>query len=372
MRILHVGKWYPWTGGVETVRDDIVGGIASLGINCDMLCEAPLGEKGTEYILNEHSRVITAGTKFKITRVPVTPGIITKLRKISNQYDIIHVHQPDPIAIVAMMFSGYKGKVVTHWHADIDEYPLLQKLYNPLPNWLLKRSDVIIATTQITADASPNLKPYKDKITIVPIGIKDPKPQPEMAESIRNQYKGKKIIFGMGRLATYKGFNYLIDAMRELPDDYVCLIGGKGPLKDALSEQIKENGLEEKVKLLGFLSDEEVSAYYDACTLFCMPSIHKGEAFGIVQIEGMAHSKPIVTTKIKDSGVPWVNADGITGINVPVMDSHALVEAILKICSDDSLREEYGNNARKRFTELFEKSVMVNSVLKVYNRLLNS
>lgn len=372
MKILHVGKWYPWTGGVETVRDDIVNGISVLGINCDMLCEAPLGEKSAEYKLNKHSRVFTAGTKFKITRVPITPGIITKLRKIARHYDIIHVHQPDPIAIVAMMLSGYKGKVVTHWHADIDEYPLLQKLYNPLPNWLLNRSDVIIATTQITADASLNLRPYKDKIAIVPIGIKDPTPQHELAKSIRNQYKGKEIIFSMGRLATYKGFNYLIDAMKELPENYVCLIGGKGPLKEALSEQIITQGLEDRVKLLGFLSDEEVSAYYDACTLFCMPSINKGEAFGIVQIEGMAHSKPIVTTKIKDSGVPWVNADGVTGINVPVMDSHALAEAILKIGSDDALREEYSKNARKRFTELFEKSVMVNSVLNIYNRLLNT
>ena len=372
MKILHVGKWYPWTGGVETVRDDIVNGISVLGINCDMLCEATLGEKSAEYKLNKHSRVFTAGTKFKITRVPITPGIITKLRKIARHYDIIHVHQPDPIAIVAMMLSGYKGKVVTHWHADIDEYPLLQKLYNPLPNWLLNRSDVIIATTQITADASLNLRPYKDKIAIVPIGIKDPTPQHELAKSIRNQYKGKEIIFSMGRLATYKGFNYLIDAMKELPENYVCLIGGKGPLKEALSEQIITQGLEDRVKLLGFLSDEEVSAYYDACTLFCMPSINKGEAFGIVQIEGMAHSKPIVTTKIKDSGVPWVNADGVTGINVPVMDSHALAEAILKIGSDDALREEYSKNARKRFTELFEKSVMVNSVLNIYNRLLNT
>ena len=193
MRILHVGKWYPWTGGVETVRDDIVGGISSLGIDCDMLCEAPLGEKGAEFILNEHSKVITAGTKFKITRVPITPGIITKFRKMARNYDIVHIHQPDPIAIVAIMLSGFKGKVVTHWHADIDEYPLLQKLYNPLPNWLLRRSDVIIATTQITADASSNLKPFKDKITIMPIGIKDPTPQPEMAEEIRKQYDGKRV-----------------------------------------------------------------------------------------------------------------------------------------------------------------------------------
>ena len=51
------------------------------------------------------------------------------------------------------------------------------------------------------------------------------------------------------------------------------------------------------------------------------------------------------------------------------MDSHALAEAILKIGSDDALREQYGKNARERFMTLFEKNVMVKSVLNVYKRI---
>jgi glycosyltransferase involved in cell wall biosynthesis len=369
MKILHIGKWYPWNGGVETVRNDIVNGISAMGINCDMLCEAPLGCKRAEYNLNAHCKVVTVKTLFRLIRVPIAPRIIPMFRKMSKHYDIIHIHQPDPIAILALLFSDYSGKIVTHWHADIAEYPLLQKLYNPLPNWLLKHSDIIIATTPITAEASRCLKPFKNKIAILPIGIKDPLLQPELAEIIRKQYTNKKIIFSMGRLATYKGFNFLIDAMKELSEDYVCLIGGKGPLFESLQEQISSLGLDHKVKLLGFLTNEEVSSLYDACTLFCMPSINKGEAFGIVQIEGMAHSKPIIATKIKDSGVPWVNIDGVTGINVEPSNAHEIAKAILQIAENDELKISYGRNARKRFEAMFTREIMVKKCVEIYKSI---
>lgn len=55
----------------------------------------------------------------------------------------------------------------------------------------------------------------------------------------------------MGRLIYYKGYEYLIDAASYLDDSYIILIGGGGPMYTLLQEQIKDKGLEEKVKLLG-------------------------------------------------------------------------------------------------------------------------
>ena len=80
-------------------------------------------------------------------------------------------------------------------------------------------------------------------------------------------------------------------------------------------------------KLLGFLTDEEVSAYFGACDLFCMSSVYATEAFGIVQIEAMSAGKPVVATKIPGSGVSWVNAHKESGINVDPKDSEALAKA---------------------------------------------
>lgn len=371
MKVLQIGKWYPSEGGMEKARDNITYTLSSWGVQCDMLCESR-SHTGNTYKINENCTVFVVGTTFFISRVPVCLKEISLLRKICKQYDILDFHQPNPISVLALMLSGYKGKVVTHWHADIAESFFLLKLYKPIQNWLLRHSDVIFASTPAIVETSPGLKGYENKIEIVPYGIDDPIPQPELVKEIRSEYPNKKIIFGMGRLAAYKGYDYLIDAMQELPEEYVCLIGGKGPLHDQLQSKIQSLGLEERVKLLGFLDDEHVSAYHDASILFCMPSINNGESFGIVQTEAMAHGKPVVTTKVPMSGVSWVNADGVSGLNVPVMDSHALAEAILKIGEDDALREKYGKNARERFISLFDKNVMVKSVLNVYNRLVGN
>ena len=78
-----------------------------------------------------------------------------------------------------------------------------------------------------------------------------------------------------------------------------------------------------KVKLLGHVSDEELPSYYGACDVFCLSSVQKTEAFGIVQIEAMSCGKPVVATKIPHSGVSWVNAHEESGINVVPGNAYA-------------------------------------------------
>lgn len=85
----------------------------------------------------------------------------------------------------------------------------------------------------------------------------------------------------------YKGYRYLIEAARYLTDDYVVLIGGSGPLMCELQAEIETRGVEDKVRLLGRIPDGELPAYYGACDVFCLSSVQKTEAFGIVQIEAM-------------------------------------------------------------------------------------
>ena len=113
-------------------------------------------------------------------------------------------------------------------------------------------------------------------------------PNEENVRAIREKYNGKKLIFSVGRLVGYKGHKYLIDSAKYLPEDYVILIGGNGPLFNTMQQQIEEENLNDKVVLLGRLSDEELADYYGACDLFCLSSIWKTEAFGMVQIEAMS------------------------------------------------------------------------------------
>lgn len=373
MKILQLGKFYPCHGGVEAVMLDLLKGLSKRNIDCDMLCtHITPGEKASTYNINTRSHVFCAKSIMKKYATMISPNMIFWLRQIANDYNIIHIHHPDPMAAVALLLSNYKGKVVLHWHSDIIKQKKLLYLYKPIQNWLLRRASIIVGTTPVYVEQSNSLKRVQDKCTYVPIGIMPMSWDAESVNSIRERFQGKHIVFSLGRLVHYKGFKYLIDAARFLPDDYVVLIGGKGPLKKELEEQISEYKLSGKVHLLGRVSDKDLPNYYRAADIYCLSSIQKTEAFAIVQIEAMSCSRPVIATNIPGSGVQWVNADGVSGINVPICNSHALADAIIKVISNPSLYKKLSSGAYERYTSLFTQDLMIEKCIKIYNKILNS
>ena len=369
MKILQLGKFYPIRGGVEKVMYDLMTGLSAKGVECDMLCAASDDDDVGEDRLNEYSRLICTRTLAKVKATMLSPAMISKLRSISRNYDIVHVHHPDPMACLALYLSGYKGKVVLHWHSDIIKQKKLLQLYRPLQHWLLNRADVIVGTSPVYLKASPWLRKVQDKTVCLPIGVLPLEVDETGAEKLRRKYKGKKVIFSLGRLVPYKGYKYLIDSARYLDDSYVVLIGGGGPLKSQLNEQIEAAGLGGKVKLMGYLTDQEVAAYFGACDIFCMSSVYATEAFGIVQIEAMSAGKPVVATKIPGSGVSWVNADKQSGINVEPEDSEALADAFRRILSNEDVYNAFSAQASQRYWTMFTKNLMIDKCLEIYNNL---
>lgn len=371
MRILQLGKFYPISGGVEKVMYELMESLSQDGIDCDMLCADETHQKHT-YIkrLNDKARIIVTPTWIKRYATCISPQMIWELRKRCQAYDIVHVHHPDPMAALAMLLSGYKGKVVLHWHSDIIKQHALLKFYMPLQNWLIRRADVVVGTTPVYVKESPHLVKARNKLTSIPIGINPIHPEPEKVKAIRNRFAGKKIVFSLGRLVEYKGYKYLVKAASMLPDDYVVLIGGSGALHDDLQGRIEQYHLQGKVILLGRVPDEDLPAYYGACDLYCLSSIYKTEAFAIVQIEAMSCGKPIVATNIPYSGVSWVNEEGVSGLNVEPRNAEALCEAIRKIAENHELYQKLSEGARQRFENHFTREKMLSRCKEVYQQLL--
>lgn len=368
MKILQLGKFHPVRGGVEKVMYDLMLGLSGRGVDCDMLCALSRG--GSQVVdINGHARLIGCRTWGKVAATMISPAMIASLRKRCGEYDIIHVHHPDPMACLALFLSGYKGKVVLHWHADIGKQKMLLKLYRPLQEWLLRRADVIVGTSPVYTAESPFPTHVRHKVACLPIGVDPVVPDPVKVDALKKAYSGKKIIFSLGRLVAYKGYRWLVEAARYLADDYVVLIGGEGALKNELQAEIAAWGVEGKVKLLGRIPDGELPAYYGACTLFCLPSVQKTEAFGIVQIEAMSCGKPVVATRIPHSGVAWVNEHGVSGLNVMPRDAKALADAIRTIAGDELAYRKFSAGAEKRYRDMFTKDKMINNVLDIYNKL---
>lgn len=294
------------------------------------------------------------------------------MRKIQKDYDIIHLHLPNPFAAVLFQLTRYKGKLVLHWHSDIVRQKVLRKLYYPFQYRLLKKADRVIVTSQNYLDGSADLKPFKSKCVVIPIGID--KHEIKVNQPFRNEleekYDGKMVIFSLGRLIYYKGFDYLIAAATKLPDNYTVLIGGVGELEQQLRQQIENSRLEGKVQLVGKIPLEELGAYYDRADIFCLPSHERSEAFGVVLIEALSFSKPLISSSIPGSGVNWVNEHKVTGLVVEPKNAAAIADAVIEIGSNKSVMNDLAVNAGVRFARLFDKDKMILSITELYKEIL--
>lgn len=378
MRVLQVGKFYPIRGGVEKVMWDITNGLSQAGIACDMLCaklkkdgpdkkDEPFYDGNGIFRLNENGRVICVPAWTKKAATMISPAMIQWLRRHAGEYDIIHIHHPDPMAALALRLSGYNGKVVLHWHSDILSQRFFLSLYKPLQSWLIGRADRILGTTPVYVASSPYLKDVQNKCGYVPIGIDPISYDAAGAETIRARHTGNTLLFSLGRMVPYKGFSYLIEAMSLLPERFHLILGGKGPLKEELEAQIREKGLQQRVELLsGFIPDETVFALFGAADIFVLPSVMKTEAFGIVQIEAMSCGVPVVATRIPESGVSWVNEEGVSGLNAEPADVRSLADAILGV---EEKEKQFSDGAKRRFGQLFSKEIMINKIIATYEDL---
>lgn len=372
-KVLHIGKYYPPDlGGIESVTETLVTGLRHRGIDADVLC---FGKTATTRIENlDGASIVRAGTVANFSSQPISFSFFWQFLRIIKNYQIVHLHTPNPLAAILALIMPRRTKLVVHWHSDIIKQKLLLRFFAPFQYAMLKRAEVIIATSPLYVLDSQALQRFSAKVISIPIGIKPDTSVISDAEvkSIRAQFPGKYLVFSLGRLIYYKGFDYLIEAARQLPEEYVIVIGGVGELGDKLQAQIDAHQLGAKVFLAGRVSFAALPIYYKACDVFCLPSIEKSEAFGVVLLEAMSHGRPIVATKIFGSGVPWVNRDGVSGINVPVRDATALASALQKICEDKELKSKFEKGALTHFQDTFVESIFLTSVISVYEKLMKS
>lgn len=369
MKVLHIGKFYPPVlGGMELFLFDMVEAL-SKHVQCDVLCaninNRTVVQEGDAYTV---IRAANIGDIFSTSMSPATIGLLKKLR---GEYDLIHLHLPNPMANLAYFIVRPRTKLVLHWHSDILKQKNLMTLYKPLQEWLLKRADLIVATSLNYLASSIYLRRHVGKCVTVPLGLNPERLKINYKKvcEIRDTFKKKPIIFAVGRLVYYKGLSYLIEAMKSV--DAYLLIGGAGPLEQELRYQIKKANLTEKVFMLGRIEQEYLGAYYQACDIFTLPSIYRTEAFGLVQVEAMYFGKPLVSTDIPGSGVSFVNRNEVTGFLVTPKSSHALVNALSKLVDDPELREEFGMNGKKRLQTEFHIEMIAERILNVYELLLS-
>jgi glycosyltransferase involved in cell wall biosynthesis len=305
------------------------------------------------------------GRMVTVAGAPVCP---TMSRKIAEaRADIVHLHVPNPAAVIALMTSGYRGRVVLTWHSDIVRQKALAKAFEPVMRAFIRRCSSVIVSSPNYIQGSPFLRDNQEKCRVIPFGIEVDcfqKCEAGAVAAIRQKF-GPRMVLAVGRLVYYKGIEFLLRAMVKVAGRLVIV--GDGPLRGKLWQEAQSLGIAGRVCFLSGV--ENLVPFYQACDVFVLPSIARSEAFGIVQLEALAAGKPVVNTLLS-SGVPFVSVDGQTGFSVPPRDSGALAGALNRLLNEPDLRSRFGAAGQDRVNREFTAEKMTSRTLSLYRELL--
>jgi glycosyltransferase involved in cell wall biosynthesis len=287
------------------------------------------------------------------------------------QPDLIHVQHVSLLLWVANVIKSIYGInfiVTTHGTGIVTAKE--QKMYIPLSQDALSRARKIIAVSKdnkqrLVDTFGPD---FIKKISVMPSGINIEKLTANSPIKIINKkygLNGQKVVLFAGKLTNIKGTEYLVQAAKDIKGDIYVI--GDGPEKKNLEDLARKLGAT-NIKFLGYMGDEsrkELLEFYYRADVFVAPSVSE-EALGLVILEAMACSTPIVATK--RGGIPSLVKDGVNGFLIKSKNSKQLAEACNKILENDSLAQKMKENARKIVEEKFSWQRVAQRYKRIYQQ----
>jgi rhamnosyl/mannosyltransferase len=363
MRILQVGKFYhPYRGGIETFLKSLCEGLLARGHDVRCLVANTGRQSETEYV--DGVRVVRVGRLGSFRSVSLCPRFVSVFRALARDVDLVHVHQQNPLADLAVLVNSPSVPLVVTCHSGIVRQRLGRVMWQPILARVWQRAQrVVVASPPLAglfADAYQCARPR----TVIPFGIDLQTLGALDNARFHGEETGAPLLLSVGRLVSYKGFEYLIAALTHVAGARLVLVGD-GPLLRPLQEQAGTLNVRDRVTFAGEVSSAQLADLYRRCAVFVLPSVTPAEAFGMVQLEAMAYGKPVVSTDLP-TGVPWVNRHGETGLVVPPRSSPALAGALNTLLASPTLRQEMGAAGRRRVEQEFTVQRMIERYDEVY------
>ena len=175
---------------------------------------------------------------------------------------------------------------------------------------------------------------------------------------------GPTILF-VGRHEPRKGLNVLVDAMGEVGPDVRLWVAGEG---SQTAELRRRTAGDARVEWLGRLDDDEVASRLRGADVLCAPSLH-GESFGVVLLEGMAASTPVVASDL--AGYRNVAEPDVHALLATPGDAGALAGALERVLRDAALASRLVAAGEARAAELSMER-LVERYLEIYGRVTTS
>ncbi|MFA7169673.1 MAG: glycosyltransferase family 4 protein [Candidatus Paceibacterota bacterium] len=317
------------------------------------------------------------------------PFALLALRRELRNYrpDVVHLHTISKASpFILFLLKDFPTVLTIHDHTLFDptrvcDIPLLQKYKTTFSDYfidtpslrfyleklrffffrcLAKNIDTTFACSYFYRECALSSNIFKNARTLHnSVELSSPRPMENW----------NRILF-VGRLDREKGVRFLLEAYVRLRDKYpdlkLCIVG-EGQERGQLQKRIKDLGMENSIKIVGYKSQEEISELYRKTTLLVVPSLHP-DNLPTVCIEAMAIGRPIVASDV--GGIPELVSNGETGILVPPADAQSLAIAIDTLLSNRKLIQEMGQAGRKKAEKEFNIDFYMQETIQEYYKLI--
>ncbi len=336
--------------------------------------------------LGEYVRVIQvkAGPIAKLPKNDLFQHIPEFVRRVQqfaehepHNYDVIHSHYWLSGVAGMQLAEAWDIPHLTMFHtlAQLKQQARPDEAESPLR---IEYEGCIIASVDRIAVATPHEREQiarlygisPQRMTIVPCGVDLQHFQPLDRQQARASLglNGKPTLLFVGRPDPLKGGDLLIQSARLLRQPAeVVMVGGNldgDPELERLRAIARAQGLEEQIRFVGAIPQEDLPRFYSAADLMVVPSFY--ESFGLVAVEALACGTPVIATRV--GGLQYLIQDGENGFLVPWRCAGLLADKIDTVLSDAALLENLRAGARPSVSRYSWRSVAA-QIRQVYYSL---
>ena len=395
MKILLALTYYrPHTSGLTIYAERLARAMAERGHSVTVLTS----QYAKSLPRTEHLHgvdVVRIPVAFRLSKGVIMPSFGAVAWQMVKSHDVISLHLPQFDASgLALRGRLLKKPVVLSYHCDLQLPP---SLLSPLINrgvfasnvFAARWANAIVAYTQDYATHSPFLSRYLSKVKVIPPPVHIPTPTAEEIAAFRAKWDldGQRVIGFAARMATEKGVEIVLEALPRVLQSYPnARVLFAGPYQNVLGEEAYARRMLPLIEkfpdhwtFLGVLNPREMATFFSNCDVTILPSLNSTESFGLVQVEGMLCGAPSIASVLPGVRQPVM----MTGMGevVPIGDSAALAEAILRVLSERSKyvrpRSEIEalfstERTAELYEQLFKNLLMQNSEVRMQNTEVTS
>jgi glycosyltransferase involved in cell wall biosynthesis len=299
---------------------------------------------------------------------------------VIRKCDLVHAHGHPYISshVACKIAKKYKKPLILTQHNTFIDFQSWLNILEHLNDWaigrtVLKDADRVITVSRKTMEYVLKLGADKSKTSVIYNGVDQNFFHPMNKEKSRDRLglpENKVLILTVRRLVYKNGLDTLIESASLLAQDFpnlLFIIIGNGPDRQFITNRIRQRGVNENVRLAGFVPENLLPLYYNAADYFVIPS-SSGEGLPMVLLEAMACGLPVIATTV--GGTTEIIKDMVNGFLVPPRDQRTLAQTISKLVS--LKKESYASRIeiRKTIEDNFNWDKNVRQLSEIYEEFL--